>query len=498
MTSARIQYKLDSADRTRRYLQTKGYLFVELSPEQKQKLEKLENEIKVKEDAKVQGRKTAEKTGIPENVATLDVVKIAMMLGLVKSKAVRDGLEKDSSVSLLDMFLGKNVKQPLYEKRTVNFSSVPPSFHHCEKRVLEEEKLEIISTRVKDECEKMTEGVKSIIEKYKEFLKTKLMFHPENDTIDAFKKEGVSVVNDLIDGVIEDAEDQQERNDILELIAFVRNHLIGFLPIENYKNMVLSHVKMMENIGMCEDEILTFLSPLDAHIILFPNFQHIPPQQSSNQSKILLDVQIRCFTKNPQTQSVDVENIRGELCKPSLAFISVQDVLKYGLIGPYNNNSIGYLETAETSSFYLLKEIKNDIRLWVVDPFLEKTLEQIRLMLTEYLSATFITFYREVFGDNVFRMDFLASPMHKIAPIFNTLLSNILFVNSPRLDHYVRRMIQVASPIIPTELDMFNGQKYLGKKQPNIDYYPEKVIQSLFIKTTSEVKTFIQVYYPRA
>lgn len=495
-------YKRESDMRTRSYLKSKDYLFVELSTEQKRKLEKLEVEIKAKEEAKEQGKKTAEKTGIPVNVATLDVVKIAMMLGLVKSKAVREGKEQDTSFSLLDMFLGKTVKSPTYENRVVNFKNVPPSFYHSDLRILEGEKLELISSRVKTECEKMTEGITKIIEKYNDFLNTKLMFKPSDNTIDAFRKEGISIINDLIDGVIEDAEDDEERGDMLELIALVRNHLIGFIPISHYKKIVISHVTMMENIGMEETAIVRYMSPLDMHLIMFPKFQYLESHHS-DKNKLVLDAQIRCFTKDPRITQINIDTIKNEICVPSLAFLPAQDVLQYGLIGPYNNNFIGYLDIGNNDpninsswSFYLLKEIKNDIRLWVVDPFLSKTIKQIRLILSDYLSTTFVTFYREVFGDNVFRMDFLSSPLHRISSIFKTLLSNLVFVNSQKMDIYIRRMIQYASPIIPTELDMFNGHKYKHYEIPHTTYLNLKtIIQSLFKPSDPrDISTFLKVY----
>jgi hypothetical protein len=485
------RYKRESDTRTRNYLRSQDYLFVELSTDQKQKLERLEAEIKAKEEAKKRGKKTAEKTGIPENIATLDVVKIAMMLGLVKSKAVRDGKEPDTTFSLLDMFLGKMVKTPTYERRVVNFKNVPPSFYHSEPRILEGERLELVASRVNTECEKMTEAVKIIIEKYKEFLNTKLMFYTTEGTIESFRKEGISIMNDLIDGVIEDAEDDKERRDMLELIALVRNHLIGFIPIGKYKKLVMSHVTMMENIGMEEAEIIRYMSPLDAHLIMFPKFQFLE-QNPSDRNKLILDAQMRCFTKDPRITRLNVNDFENEICVPSLAFLPVQDILQYGLIGPYNINSIGYLH----SSFYILKEIKNDIRLWVVDPFLNCFIKHIRVILTDYLSATFLTFYREVFGDNVFRPEFLSSPKHKIASIFKTLLSNLLFVNSQKMDIYIREIIHRASPIIPTELDMFNGQKYADFKLPRATYHDEKtIVQSLFEPSDEgEISTFVKVY----
>lgn len=490
------KYKKESDVRTRNYLQSKEYLFVELSTEQKQKLEKLEIEIKAKEEVKKQGKKTAEKTGIPENVATLDVVKIAMMLGLIKSKAVRDGKEQDTSFSILDMFLGKPVKSSTYESRVVNFKNIPPSFYHCDARISEGEKLEIVSSRVKIECEKMTECLKTIIGKYKEYLNTKLVFHIENDTVEAFKKEGISIMNDLIDGVLEDDAKEEDIKDILELIALVRNQLIGFIPVNTYKKIVLSHVTLMENIGI--EEIARYMTPIDMHLIMFPNFQYFG-LSTSDKNKLLLDAQMRCFTKNPQLTQINVDLIKNEICVPSMVVLRVQDILKYGLIGPYNNNFIGYLNNGDNSlrSFYLLKEVKDDIRLWVIDPFLTKTIQHIRLILTNYLSKTFATFYSEVFGDNVFRMDFLMSPKHKIQMVFKNLLSNLMFVNSQKMELYIRNMIHYESPIIPTELDMFNDQKnHTQCEIPRTTYLSTKtIVQSLFKPSdTKEISTFIKVY----
>lgn len=459
------RYKCESDERTRKYLKSKKYIFVELSEEQKDKLVKLENEIRLKEKDREQGKKTSEKMGIPENIATLDVVKIAIMMGLIKSKAIRDGLEPDSSSYLLDIFLGK---KKTTQSIAVDFRNVPPSFYHAENRTTESGKIDAISPNIKIKSDKYIHDISLIIKKYHEFLGKKLMFHLDSMTVECFTAEGVSVMNDLIDGVFEEDDD---RLDILHLVSIVRNYLFGFIPVPKYKALLISHVQMMENISLTDEDILQYISPMESHLIMFPKCCSIEPGSSD---PFILAAQIHAFRNKLHLEPVDVHELDNDICTPALAFISVENIIQYSLLCPYYNNAIGCIN----NSFYLLKEIRDNIRLWVIDPHLNQTLHHLRTTLSAYLSSTFVTFYKEVFGDNVYRENFFHSPLHKISKIFKTLLNNLIFVNSRNMDSYIRLLVQKESPIIPTELDMFNSSP--RTEIQTIHTPPRKIFKNLF------------------
>ena len=466
-------YKVKSDSRTREYLKEHYPVLVELSGVQKEKLKKLEVELTNKDK---EGKKTAEKTGIPENIATLDVVKIAMMLGLIKSKAIRDGKEPDKTFSILDLF--KPQAAPKYEKRSVNFKEIPFYFSHSSDMILEEEKLAIISKKVKDECEHMAKSMALVIKSYKEFLSKKMVFTIDQDNIESFKHEAISIINDLIDDIFDDGEGLDE---ILELISILRNHLLGIIPMKSYKKLVKSHIALMRKLDLDNSKILSYLSGIDALLVVYENFHLL---ESFQHEKMFLYIQIRCFTKDQHIQKFSPLEIESELCIPSLVFIHAQDVIQYGLIGPYNNNSIGYLK----GNFYILKEIKNDVRLWVIDNNLTKTTDWLRKVVSGYIVSAFKTLYVGTYKDNVFRKDFLRG--HKY---FHMLIVNLLFLNSARLNIFLRNMLQKYSTIIPTEIDMFNSHKQTIA--PESEHFSNiKTISLLFDNYDEEgFKSFLEI-----
>lgn len=438
----RVQiYKDGSDSRTREYLKNNHHTLVELSGTQKDKLKKLEIELANRE---IEGRRVAEKTGIPENIAALDVVKIAMMLGLVKSKTIREGKEPDKTFSILDLF---KTHRPKYEKRLVDFKGIPFYFNHSPVRILEEEKLDMVSKKVREECSRMTDSIALVVRSHVEFLNKRLVFECADDRLESFRREAISIINDLVDDLVE-LDDPEEIDEVLVLMDTVRNHLTGLIPIDSYRRIIKSHVRLMKNLGLAREEISRHLSPIEAFLILFDGFDNRRVRDADG--LFLLELQIRCFAKEQCMRPFDPVQAQVEICTPALVFVNAQDAIQYGLIGPYGNNSIGYANNA----FYLLKEIKNDVRMWVVDDRLDKTTEWLRRVVSDYIVATFRTVYACIYGDCAFRKDLLAGRKY-----FHVAITNLLFVHSPRLPVFLKHVLQKYSPIVATELDVFNMQR---------------------------------------
>lgn len=482
-------YKDKSDSRTREYLKNNHGTLVELSSSQKEKLKKLTMELAKKE---IDGKKVAEKTGIPENIAALDVVKIAMMMGLVKSKRVREGMEPDKTFSLMDLFKSQEVK---YEKRIVDFKDIPFQFSHSPVRIFEEKRLEIITKRVKEECSKMTDFVSRIVKSHVTFLNTRMVFNCENNSLESFRREAINILNDHVESLVELSEDDRMNNEqkkdeideILLLMNTVRNHLFGFFPVESYTSLILSHVRLMKKLGVEQSAIFNNLSPIESFLIQFKGFNRRIVRDSEGLFK--LELQIRSFSKDQRMRPFEPSEIQTHLCSPALLFVHVQDVVQLGLIGPFNSNSIGY---SVNGNYYLLKEIKYDVRMWVVDEGLKQTKQWIRQVITEYLTNVFKNVYRRVFGDNEFRSGFLKGRKY-----FYVALVNLLFVNSSRLSIFLTHLLQKYSPLIPTELDVFNSQK--KRKRVSIESTEldrRRVLRLLFDKCdTDSFTAFLNKYF---
>ena len=113
-------YNHTSDLRTRQCLQRLQTNLVEFSPEQKSKLKKLEHEMSTKDRMKPYNKKTSEDTGLPENVVSMDVIKVAMFLGMIKNKN-----KPKKKSTLLDLLLGKDPDKVNYTKHEVDLNLVP-------------------------------------------------------------------------------------------------------------------------------------------------------------------------------------------------------------------------------------------------------------------------------------------------------------------------------------------------------------------------------------
>lgn len=473
-------YKEKSDARTREYLKHNHCTLVELSELQKGRLIKLEKELATRE---TEGEKVSEKTGIPKNIAVLDVVKIAMMLGLVKSKKVREGKEQDKTFSILDLF---KIHEPKYEKRKVDFKGIPFYFNHSPKRIMEEEKLEIVSNRVKEECSRMSVTLSRIVRTYRNELNKSLFFGCDDDRVESFTRQAISILNDLVDDLVE-LEDTTEIEEVLILMAKVRSRLLGLIPLKTYMQIIKSHIVLMKKLGLNGDQVLVRLSPVEAFLVLLTSFDKRPISENVHEL-FMLDLQMMCFTKNQQIRPFDPSELQCELCTPSLMFVHAQDVIRYGIIGPYGNNSVGYLN----NTFYLLKQIKNDVRLWVIDDNLDKTTEWTRRVMTDYIVQMFRTVYVNIYGDNTYRDNFLYGHRY-----FHVAIVNLLFVNSGRLAMFMRHVMQNYSQLLPTELDMFNQQRKRKRSQEPVDLTGERIVSLLFeqVDDTTIFSDLIQKYF---
>jgi hypothetical protein len=443
------QFKKKSEDRTEQLL-AREHKLVELTKEQKIKLEKLEKELQAKANYKaktaLQNKKRSETTGIPESLAGMDVINIAMLIGLIKSKAVRDGKEKDNG-SLIDLFLGNTDK--VIEKRKVNFKNIPFYFKHHPQKVLEEEKLEYTSEIVRQECEFMNMEIQQHIETTKKIIGKRVVFSPKSNSIDEVVKEGILIINDLIEGVIEELEEgtSDEIDSLLTTIMIVRNELFGLMNIFSYKKLVLKHVDFLTQINFNPGQ---YISSLDAVLIMHPIYKNkdlIP-----NVPKVVLESRLRCFTRDPKLEPINLGNIAKHCCCPSLVFLPVEEVLHYGLVGPYNNNPVTYMDISPWN-FYILKEVRDDVRMWVLDPDLMYFIKTLRKYLVDYLLGTFRTFYLDSYGDHIYRSSCLKNY------IFRTLARSLVFVSSKKFASFIRSFITKKSILVPTELDVFNTQE---------------------------------------
>lgn len=446
---------------------------VELNNVQKERLLKLEAEIKAKntqKDKNAQKNKAlAESTGIPENLVNMNVVNIAIMLGLVKSQAIRDGREKDPG-SLLSMLLTDDD----YVTKKVSFANIPFYFKHHQNKVTEKEKLQYSSEVVTKECENFVTWITPILQNAKQYLNKYIVFEPKDNGIEAFANETITVANDLIEGIVEEIDDPEEMKTLINTLSIVRFYALGPLNYASYEKMVTSHYQLLSRLEL--DNHDNYFSFFDNRIVRSPSFRKRKPESlDSTIFRLSIECKMKCFAREQQLVTFNVSDTINRCCLPSLIYLDVRDVVKYGLLGPYQNNSVAYIDITDYNSewsFYVLKKIKDDVRMWVLDHSLVNMTKMLRRELTEYLISLFKSWYPSA--------KFIPWSNDPMADVYDTLTRNLLFVNGLEFAPFLKYLIIKESMLIPTELDVFNTREYV--KEPRQEYlqHPATVFSSMF------------------
>lgn len=456
-----INFKKESSDRTREFLKENLSNAVELTLTQKTKLTKLEKEIKQHAINLKRNEKEEDITGIPANIAGLDVVTFANLIGLIKPKEIRNGLKKDESFSLVNWIAGPAT---VYRERNIDFKNIPFYFKHADYQMVEDEK-------IAEENDKIVESpVDDILDSYLKNINRFLIFKLETIDVPSFRKECILTINELVEDIIEE-DDLEEVDRMLVNISIVRNHLLGCIPISNYKKLLTIHVNMMKHMGLDDNDIITYMSIIDAHLILFPKFNLLDIHEFEK-NKILQSLKLR-KTISPK---FNLPQLMSDICSPFIICLHAQDILNYSL----DLTTIGVYK----KSFYVLKDNINGVRLWVIDGNLQNTITFICKKMTSYIIHTFQIFYKQMYGHDCYKYPLI------LRKLFLTLINNLFFINSKRLELFLKTII---AEIVPTELDMFNREQ--KQTLPKLKYTPQvKLMKRLFPTITpQECKQFLKI-----
>ena len=461
---------------------------VELTDEQRDKLSRLEKEVEAKNKKLTKARATEADTGIPANIAIMDVISIASMLGLVKSAAVRKTETETGvkSASLLDVFLKK---APVYVKRRVDFSRIPFYFNHAGKKILEEERLSMVAEKSTRFLSAIRDLITSELVDRKRRVNETVVFTPERDDLDEYKTRLIEAVNDELECVAEEDLDDDDLRTILTNLSTLRNCALGVLTIDEYTDMVLMHARAVMSLApRGRLAPLDFLSSIDARLILYPGFESRPISRldASRFNLVFLASKAR---KRATYVPYSAKDFFASIQTPALAYASVFDIVANELVNPHGTSSVVHLETGRGYvSFYILKEIRDDVRLWVIDPRLSTLIGKTRVKLLTYLRSAFKTFYHAFYGTTRFtRFD-----------DYNlvSLMKNLFYTASSSFGDDLRSTLMSNSTLIPTELDVLNSIE--GPRDADIVYNLKTMVTSLFDGATeSDVDWILNAYGPQ-
>lgn len=390
-----------------------------LTKEQQEKLAKLEAELaakrKYEETSRERRLAASKRTGIPYDIVDIDVVRLGTMLGLIQNLEKRESNEKDpDDVSILDLLLGLGGPQ----QSSYSYDKIPPYFMLSPKRIREDDRAEQHREFVKNKCSKYCNFVSEFLEREHEQVERVISLSLEQLTPELF----VTAVKENMDIILEMLEEDGDEN-LQEQLKILRNSLLSFVPICEYKKIVVEQVRRCKK-----------LSYIDAVLILFPGFETL---QQQNTIGILRSLVVRSYTKDPKLAPLNMAEIGKECCTPAIMFVHLTEVLRHTIIGPYANNPIGFL----TNNFYILKCISGNVRMWIRDDGLKTFSQRLRKIMLNYVTKTLNT----------------VRSVSKNSDIESRLVDTLNALKNPGVFRkIICSIVSSYSPIIPTEADVFD------------------------------------------
>lgn len=434
-----------------------------LSTEQKEKLRKLDEELTRKKEHEEKSRShreaSSKATGIPLDIVDLDVIKIGTLLGLIKKKSILEGKEPDTTGSILTMLLGNDDKSS-----RIDLSRIPRNFRNTTNIVSEADKITYHQQYVQKQCQHLAFITMELIKQELSNINRYIIFNLETSTIDNLKTSCLETLEVLLEELC-DGEDDLE---LWLTLSVVRNALLGVVDVCEYKSILNQHIVLLSKAGKSYKSILQHLTISDLRLSLYSGCltRTKGPILVGDANRLSREIVLRSYMKPPELKPFNFVDIVKHCCIPSLVCVPIDEVIENGLIGPYRNNAIGYLNQVSNSeipwSFYNLKSITADgARLWILDNKLSVLTNHMISTMTSYLVKTFRTFYHEYYGCNVFQIGFWLEGKNNHYDAFLNMLRNLSFISNHSMFHrFLMSILIQRSPLIPTEYDFFNHVMY--------------------------------------
>jgi hypothetical protein len=320
-----------------------------LSKEQILKLKKLDDENQKKKN---ENKKKSIESGIPEDLIGLDIVKLGFFLGIIKNKNEQSKknlinlfFPDDEPLVKIDRHLIPNYFQNAYlifpEKEKIN---------HQEKIVQEKSIIffDYLEEKIKEECQKNDLTLNSYID-LDSFCNTCLEMMNnilEDEDEPSSSTEGACEPSSSTEGACEPSSSTEGacENEVwkLKTVAKIRQSIFGFINQKEY-------CALLENQISKNKEILKYNSFIDNFLQKKFNSPYFFPYHPDI---ILKSLFIQQYKKNPELEVFNFESIMKEICNIDLMFVPLKLILKYKLIGLYNNNSLVYLPNETTFHYF--------------------------------------------------------------------------------------------------------------------------------------------------
>ena len=253
----------------------------------------------------------------------------------------------------------------------------------------------------------------------------------------------------------------------LSSIKTIRKKLLGKLSIEEYKNILLDHIKRLYNIfsqrNFSNKKIVSIISssltPLDMRLSCYEGYTNINIDVDEVHKfglvlEILIEHQKRFVIYE---KKVFFDNIKNY----GLSLFELRECIERCLINRYGFQNVIYLPRPKSSvkdkySFYTLEKVTEEKRCWKMECRLEDFSIDFTDNVLPYCILLFRKIYKDVFEDNIYRLDYMTKSQI-LEFDCEQLIQNIILLSQPiTLCKMFQELITSKCTFTPTESDKFN------------------------------------------
>lgn len=389
----------------------------ELSDEQLSKLQKLENEMIAKnertEKNAERNKRTSLRTGIPLSVVDTDVVQMGIFLGLFNDRSyiendARSSTEQQRPKNLITSIFNAATGAAVSGKATTTRDDRVPA-HFTRHASAANDSAETHRRLVSDRCDAFSQFVAKRIGEHLTTLRDVVAIGYDESiagnatNVEEFRRCVADARESLMicarELATRDDDDDDDHDDCARLgtvsipnqLRALRRVALATLPIGEYLRALKSEWTASSS---SSDDAKGVAIPLlyddvDRILLLQPGFARARPDDSQ-----LLAVHQACvidrYVRDPSLHRFDATVFARRVCTPALIFFDVRHVVEISLTGPYNHESICYVDY---DNYYLLDDVMpakdgRYVRVWVRDASARRFATDLGYALRRYCART--------------------------------------------------------------------------------------------------------------
>jgi hypothetical protein len=248
-----------------------------------------------------------------------------------------------------------------------------------------------------------------------------------------------------------------------------RDTLLIVIGLEEYKKLCSSHITTLTEIftekgfsdKKIETQISKGLSSLEMRLVKYTNYfnSHLAVDDVRKITDALEYNQTKPIGYNVFSST----EITMGLINYGSVLASVKLNLQRVLFNQGGMKNLIYIANQKSTkgdpfSFYSLESISNNKRSWNMDCRLEELTSSIRNDLLPYMIKTFRELYKDVFGDNDYRVDYKMKCQLTECDCEQLLTNVFLVASNNQLNSLLKNLVREHSTHTKTEDDKFNIQ----------------------------------------